>query len=402
MKYAAVLLYLLVYLFCLLRTAVSAPPTLYAYIPTGETLHAYRVADSGALTPLSSPTITLTAPASTFAVHPSQRHLYASHSSEERKPGAIQQYRVNADGTLTPLSPATVAVPGPIRELIMHPGGKLLYVTGNDGMLHIYRIGADGRLSPLKPAKVWYTFFVPSGPDDAPGAGEREGHQFSIEPNGKYAYNFVVDGFSDHVELYLQRYRIGTDGQLTPLGKRIEWTGENKPPRILPGYLTFAPKARLAFTTYTGSSLYRVGSDGTFTPFTPRQITMPKKSPDDYAEESYIKAIDPLGRFLYVSATESYDLEEQEPNYLYRLNPGGRKRLEPTIARGSLLIEPHGRFAYAIEIAEGNRSYGIKAVRLTTYRILADGRLGKIAAPPVVIPHETDIILFVKPPPATP
>lgn len=398
MRFVVVVCLLLLSLAC--PTSANAAPPLFVYILAHSELRGYRVAENGALTPLSAPDGKVAESAGTLAVHPSGRYLYASYAHDSRQPTPLRQYRIGDDGLLTPLTPATVTIPGPIRELVMHPGGRLLFATGNDGKIHVYAIGADGRLTARKPAKVPYTFFVASGPDDAPPAGEREGHQFAIEPGGKYAYNFVVDGFSDHVELDMTLYRIGADGQLKATGKGYAYrSSSNRVPRVMPGYLSFVPKAALAATTYIASSdLYRLRSDGTLAPFSPKHIALPRvKGEEGDEQEVVFKAADPQGRFLYVSETISFAMENQRPNYLYRLKPGSRPRLEKIPALGSLVLAPRGPFAYAVEIAEGNRSYGIKAVRLTPYRVLADGRWERTDAPPAVIPGETDALYFAQP-----
>jgi hypothetical protein len=401
MRYAIVACLILLLSLIWLPAAQAAPP-LYVYIPAGEELRGYRVGENGTLTPLSPPNGKVAESAGTIAIHPSGRYLYASYADDTRKPTPLRQYRIGDDGLLTPLMPATLTIPGPIRELVMHPGGKLLFATGNDGRIHVYAIGAEGRLTARKPAKVSYTFFVASGPDDAPGAGEREGHQFRIDPSGKYAYNFVSDGYSDHAELYLTRYRVGADGQLKVAGKGYEWRSSGDGAvRVMPGNLTFVPKAGLVATTYSsymGSYLYRLRGDGTLSRFSPERITLPKaKGEEDYGEGVTLKAADPLGRFLYFSKTYSYEMENQKPNFVYRLKPGGRPKLEKVAAPGSLVMDPRGQFAYAIEIAEGNQSYGIKSVRLTPYRVLADGRLEKTGAPPLIVPFDTDAMYFAEP-----
>ncbi len=75
--------------------------------------------------------------------------------------GTISQYGVAQDGTLTALTPATVANPGQHTLGAAHASalidatGSFLYVTNaTDGTLSQFSIGSDGLLTPMTPSTV--------------------------------------------------------------------------------------------------------------------------------------------------------------------------------------------------------------------------------------------------------
>jgi 6-phosphogluconolactonase (cycloisomerase 2 family) len=91
-----------------------------------------------------------------MTVTPDGRHLYAVDSL-----GDIGQFSVGADGTLTSLSPTAVRGynagfgDGTVSSVEVSPGGRSLYVSYSDyGLVLQNAIAADGTLSPLTPPTV--------------------------------------------------------------------------------------------------------------------------------------------------------------------------------------------------------------------------------------------------------
>ena len=66
----------------------------------------------------------------------------------------ILQYRIGATGALTPLSPPTVSTPNAI-SVTVDPSGRWAYVAnGPNNTVSQYGIGATGTLTPLSPPTV--------------------------------------------------------------------------------------------------------------------------------------------------------------------------------------------------------------------------------------------------------
>ncbi len=124
------------YLFATRSNFGNAPPSVLAY----------RInAADGSLTALSQD---LTAAGSApITTDPSGRFVYTPGS------GSVEPFRVNADGTLSPLASVSVTAPGPISSLRVHPNGQFLYATNlggiDEAIVSVYRLNADGTLTPL-------------------------------------------------------------------------------------------------------------------------------------------------------------------------------------------------------------------------------------------------------------
>lgn len=118
----------------------------------------------------------------------------------------VAQYAFDAAaGTLTPLSPATVAAAaanaGP-RHLALHPNGQWAYlVEETASMVDAYSVDAGGRLTLLQRQS-----------SRAAGAtGTNTGAEVQVHPTGKWVY--VSNRGDDDIGVFA----VGSDGKLTPL-----------------------------------------------------------------------------------------------------------------------------------------------------------------------------------------
>jgi hypothetical protein len=139
-------------------------PGSYAYVASaGPTpgsagaIYEYAVGIDGSLSPLAQPSIAAGINPSAMVVVGNGRYVYVVNAGD----GSISQYTVAADATLTPMSPATVTNPG-MQTLgttggaaTVDPTGSYLYVanTADDDVAQ-FSIGGDGHLTPLTPATV--------------------------------------------------------------------------------------------------------------------------------------------------------------------------------------------------------------------------------------------------------
>jgi 6-phosphogluconolactonase (cycloisomerase 2 family) len=129
---------------------------------------------------------------------PVARFLYVANVGSH----IITQYKVNAGGPLTPLTPASV--PGGLSPLQMaaSPDGRSVYVSNFivAGTVSQYDVGAGGVLAPKSPPTV-----------DA-GIGPRH---VAVHPNGRHVY--VINAGSDNVS----HYRVARAGRLGPRIRRL-------------------------------------------------------------------------------------------------------------------------------------------------------------------------------------
>lgn len=122
----------------------------------------YRIGRHGLLTALSPPSIPTDSP-SGIIFDPLNRYAYALNWAEDIKLGeTILQYKIASNGGLVPLKPVQAAFADPYgpnpRDLVIDATGRFLYgLTGGfvsrttNDTIYQYKINADGTLSPLSP-----------------------------------------------------------------------------------------------------------------------------------------------------------------------------------------------------------------------------------------------------------
>jgi 6-phosphogluconolactonase (cycloisomerase 2 family) len=182
----------------------------------------YAVSPSGGLTPLSPATANPFAYILSYlaaTVDPTGHFLYLTGISPNPPPDYIPTglvppsyigaYVIGADGTLTPHSIFYTTVPGPgTGPLAIDPSGRFAYQAGSDGtsgLVWQFNIGADGTLTPMQPASVAATQTVRS---------------ITISTDGRTAYvlSSCIDNACDG---QIAPYAIGASGTLTATGATV-------------------------------------------------------------------------------------------------------------------------------------------------------------------------------------
>jgi len=136
--------------------------------------------------------------------NPASGYAYvASASATPGGAGAVYEYAVLSDGSLSPLAQASIAAGINPSALVLVGNGEYVYVVNaGDGSISQYRVAADATLTAMSPATVpnpgMHTFGSASG-------------AAMVDPAGAYLY--VVNTADDNVA----QFSIGSDGQLTPL-----------------------------------------------------------------------------------------------------------------------------------------------------------------------------------------
>jgi DNA-binding beta-propeller fold protein YncE len=192
-------------------------------------------------------------------------YLYVASADVDNMavPGAVYQYSIGSDGSVAPLSIASVPAGVSPRGVVSDPSGRYVYVVnGLDATISQYAVGADGGLAPLSPAVVHIA-----------GPYIFAGYTLSIHPSGQFLYAVGSPQDPAGPSASIAQYAIQGDGTLTSLAQAylnlsvFAW-----------GPLAIDPSGRYAYlpgaTNAPGGlvSQYSINSDGTLTPLTPATV----------------------------------------------------------------------------------------------------------------------------------
>lgn len=123
-------------------------------------------------------------------VDPSGRFLYSPSLLGEAAFGQILQFRLNADGSLTPLSPPSIRAGTFLVALIIDPSGQFVYAIDTiNSVVSGFHIGTDGTLSAV-PTPVVATGAVPKGIGSV-GPSRTVAHNRSVVSTGYRGMAFV-------------------------------------------------------------------------------------------------------------------------------------------------------------------------------------------------------------------
>lgn len=115
----------------------------YAYVGSRNVaeVNVLSVGGNGTLSNLGIPATT-DGPVSGIAVTPDGQYLYAANFD-----GSINQFEISSNGSLTPLSPASVSLPAGNYGIGVTPNGQFLFATSDENKVYQYVIGGDGTLT---------------------------------------------------------------------------------------------------------------------------------------------------------------------------------------------------------------------------------------------------------------
>ncbi len=144
--------------FCLLIAAAPASAKgSFVYVSNyGDgTISQFRVKPNGTLTPLSPPAVRAYVRCHSLVADPSHRFLYVLSGFEySHRNCVVSQFRIGADGKLSPLSPARIVLPdhngAAPHTLIMDPSGRFLYVLNYRGSITQFLLSPNGGLVLVK------------------------------------------------------------------------------------------------------------------------------------------------------------------------------------------------------------------------------------------------------------
>jgi len=290
----------------------------YAYVACGFEVKQFHINGNGSLSALTPASVASWAPHA-IVTTPNGQWVYTGNSN-----GEINQYHIEADGTLTPLSPATVATDPFPYALAVSPDGKFFYAgTLNNDKIAQYSIGVDGKLTPLVPAQV----SVPTGV-----------FRLLVSPNSSFMYVAGSTGIGV--------FNIGVDGKLTAHAPASYGSHS--------GEVRISPDG--AFL-YSGASdhveQFSIGVDGSLTPLNPANVPTTANG---------IEAIglSPDGKFAYVGNFAGGNPDSPVDQYSIG-NDGTLSALNPTHvtcgnAPAQVTLEPTGSFLYIPNTNDGTVS----------------------------------------------
>jgi 6-phosphogluconolactonase len=247
-------------------TGSGGPPAVYAYVASADVegkavpgaVYQYSIASDGSITPLSIASVPTGVTPTGIVSDPTGRYVYVVNSGD----ATISQYAVGTDGSLVALSPAVVLIAGPFQfagfALSVDPGGQFLYVVGSPrdppgptASIAQYSIESDGTLVPL--AQAYLTLSV-----SASGS-------LAIDPGGRHAY---LPGATNAPGGLISQFSINPDGTLSPLTPAtLAATQGTAAVTIAPSGKTAYVMSRCVDTACDGQiEPYTIGENGTLTP----------------------------------------------------------------------------------------------------------------------------------------
>jgi 6-phosphogluconolactonase (cycloisomerase 2 family) len=271
--------------------SVSVEPTgQYVYVANfaANTVSEYSIL-SGALTPVGTTgTVKTGTQPNGVTIDPLNKHAYVANLGDN----TISQYNIGTTGELTPMSAPTVPTGSFPASIVISPNGKYAYVSNfactglgcvaSQGSVSQYTVGTDGSLAPMTPATV-NTGSAKSQPNSlivdptsaylyVANAGDNTVSEFNIDattgaltlagtpvPTGTFPFFVTVDPSGKHVYVAntgsasgytapgsISQYSIGAGGALSLIGTATAGMGTSS--------VTVDPTGTYAYATNRGES----------------------------------------------------------------------------------------------------------------------------------------------------
>jgi 6-phosphogluconolactonase (cycloisomerase 2 family) len=328
--------------------------------PGPSNLSQYIIGTNGTLSPLIPPTVATGVNPYSLTTDRSHQFVYVANFDHSSATGSVSQFAIGADGSLTPLNPATINAGNGPNGIAANPAAPFVYVVNYYSFdVYEYSIGVGGLLTALG--------IVPAAPN---------GNAASIvlNPAGTYAYvaNFTESGGLGSVS----QYSVGavTPGALVPLSPPTVPTGSQ------PNDIVVDPSGRFVYVANAnGNSIsqYTIGATGQLTPMSPPTVPT--------GTEPWSITIDAAGRNAYVPNRNNQQPPGTVWHYTIDQTTGALTLAVPvapatnptTAGTGatSLAIDPSGGFAYVT-----NRDSGVPST-VSQFAIAANGDLTPLAPP---------------------
>ena len=316
------------------------------------TLSQYAIGADGRLAPLATPTVA--AGINPFAITADSTHKYLYVANYQYAApildGTISQYRIGADGSLTPLTPASVTVLRGPNSVVANPAGPYAYEANyNDNAVSQFNIGAGGGLVPMMMPTVMGGLIGPSS--------------IALNPSGTVAYvtNFTLGNGPGSV----MEYVVQANGSLAtnPMSASV-LTGNN------PNYALVDPSGKylyvvnLANAAASGTvSQYAIQADGTLVSIA---ADVPTQGGHPYAI-----TVDATSQNAYVPNRTGNSVAHFSIGANGALTLVGTPLVLPGLGPTSVALDSTGKFAYVAD-----RS----GTTVSQFAVAADGSLTALPA----------------------
>ena len=182
-------------------------------------------------------------------------------------PGAVYQYSIGSDGSVAPLSIASVPAGVTPTSAVSDPSGRYVYITNSgDGTISQYAVGAGGRLAALSPGIV-----------NIASPSLFSGYLASIAPGGRFLYVVALPRDPAGPSASIIQYSIQDDGTLAELAQPSLQLAA-----LAYGPLVFGPSGQYAYlpgaTSTPGGAVsqFSVNGDGALTALAPATVAAPQ------------------------------------------------------------------------------------------------------------------------------
>ncbi len=191
-----------------LYNLAASPDSKHLYVVAqGGAIDQYSIGTDGTLTPLSPASVPMASDGDGITVSPDGKFVYATSYGS----GKVSVFSIGVSGALTAVTTYDLDSPDSPR---LSPDGENLYVACSTDGVAQFSVASDGTLTALSPATV---------------AGSGAGNDaIAITPNGHFLYNGIYNGGT--ADSPVDQYAINGDGTITALSPKTIAAG-NAPRR---------------------------------------------------------------------------------------------------------------------------------------------------------------------------
>ncbi|MCC7041907.1 MAG: beta-propeller fold lactonase family protein, partial [Burkholderiales bacterium] len=263
-------------------------------------------------------------------------HIDPSSPNPVQSPPALEPRDEPADGSPIPVPVAFPKACSPQRFAAVHPSQRLIYIAtsgGPQGFICAFRF--DPVALTLTPA--------PGSPFATGGEPVRS---FAIDPSGTFLYAVGNDN-SAAVAFTIDP----TTGALTKLA------GSPYPTAANPMSLAVDPSGRFVYVATSANKTFASTISAYAIDAATGALTPLPGSPYKVPDSAYALAMDPLGRYVYLSASGTLQA------YAINAATGALAPIgTPVVGEGRIAVDPAGRFVY-VEASEYIAPRTVEGVR---------------------------------------
>ena len=209
-------------------------------------------------------TTQLTVTTSGTGLPPGYAYVATADAQGQQIPGAVFQYTIGSDGSLAPMSVASVPAGVDPTTMVSDPSGSYVYVANlGDATISQYAVGAGGALAALTPKIISI-----AGPFASVGS-----YSLSVDSKGKFLYVVATPRDTPGSAASIAQFSIGSNGALAPLAEPFINIASSAA-----GPLTIDPSGQYAYlaggTIAAGGQViqFSVGGDGMLVPLAPATV----------------------------------------------------------------------------------------------------------------------------------